>query len=157
MGLLESKRSAVGIWSNLLKNRDGRRRAKRHKDCYLEGASDVPAAGELPASPQNSRRSARAAANEAVDRPREPVEGAMDTTVAHNCWEASDQRRDTNAARSSGVCACARSYRVRFCAINRVRDGYGCTSAHNRQTPCAVLRDPVLSNLPIKRLSEPPG
>ena len=39
---------------------------------------------EIPASPQNSRRSARAAANEAVDRPGEPVEGAVDITTAHN-------------------------------------------------------------------------
>ena len=51
---------------------------------------------EIPASPQNSRRSARAAANEAADRPGEPVEGAVDITTAQICWEASDQRRDTN-------------------------------------------------------------
>jgi hypothetical protein len=33
---------------------------------------------------KNNRRSARAAANEAVDRPREPVEGAVEITTAHN-------------------------------------------------------------------------
>jgi hypothetical protein len=38
---------------------------------------------ENPASPQNSRHSTRASANEAVDRSREPVEGAMDITIAH--------------------------------------------------------------------------
>jgi hypothetical protein len=57
---------------------------KRPVDCCMEGASDVPAAGEIPASPQNSRRSARAAVNETADRPGEPVEGAVDITTAHN-------------------------------------------------------------------------
>lgn len=38
-----------------------------------------------------------------ADRSREPVEGAVEITTAHNCWEASDQRRDTNAAHLSGV------------------------------------------------------
>ena len=33
---------------------------------------------------KNSRRSARAAANEAADRPREPVKGAVEITTAHN-------------------------------------------------------------------------
>jgi hypothetical protein len=33
---------------------------------------------------KNSRRSARATAKEAADRPREPVEGAMEITIAHN-------------------------------------------------------------------------
>jgi hypothetical protein len=33
---------------------------------------------------KNSRRSARAAAKEAVDRPGEPVEGAVEITTAHN-------------------------------------------------------------------------
>lgn len=42
--------------------------------------------------------------HEVADRSREPVEGAVEITTAHNCWEASDQRRGTNAAQSSGVC-----------------------------------------------------
>jgi hypothetical protein len=33
---------------------------------------------------KNNRRSARAAANEAVDRPREPVKGAVEITIAHH-------------------------------------------------------------------------
>ena len=33
---------------------------------------------------KNSRRSARAAVNEAADRPGEPVEGAVEITTAHN-------------------------------------------------------------------------
>ena len=33
---------------------------------------------------KNSRRSARATAKEAEDRPREPVEGAVEITTAHN-------------------------------------------------------------------------
>lgn len=33
---------------------------------------------------KNSRRSARAAANEAVDRPGEPVKGAVEITIAHH-------------------------------------------------------------------------
>jgi hypothetical protein len=47
---------------------------------------------------KNSRRSTRAAIHEVADRSREPVESAVEITTAHNCWEASDQRRDTNAA-----------------------------------------------------------
>ena len=43
---------------------------------------------------KNSRRSTRAAIHEVADRSREPVEGAVEITTAHNCWEASDQRRD---------------------------------------------------------------
>ena len=57
---------------------------ERHGDCYIEGASDVPAAGEYPASPQNSRHPTRATAKEAADRPGEPVEGAVEITTAHN-------------------------------------------------------------------------
>ncbi len=40
--------------------------------------------GKFRPARKNSRRSARAAAKEAVDRPGEPVEGAVDTTTAHN-------------------------------------------------------------------------
>lgn len=51
---------------------------------YCKGASDVPAAGKIPASPQNNRRSARAAVNETADRPGEPVKGAVEITTARN-------------------------------------------------------------------------
>ena len=40
--------------------------------------------GKIPASPQNSRHSARAIAKEAIDRLGEPVEGAVEITAGHN-------------------------------------------------------------------------
>jgi hypothetical protein len=40
--------------------------------------------GKFRRARKNSRRSARAAAKEAVDRPGKPVEGAVDTTTARN-------------------------------------------------------------------------
>jgi hypothetical protein len=50
-----------------------------------QGASDVPAAGKKSGQPaKKSRRSARAAANEAADRPRKPAKGAVDITTGHN-------------------------------------------------------------------------
>jgi hypothetical protein len=40
--------------------------------------------GKFRRARKTSRRSARAAAIEAADRPGEPVEGAVDITTAHN-------------------------------------------------------------------------
>ena len=50
---------------------------------------------------KNSRHSARAAANEAADRSREPVQAQWIQPLPTICWEASDQRRDMK--RHSGV------------------------------------------------------
>jgi len=59
-----------------------------------EGASDVPAAGEYPARPQN-----KAPGKSSLQRRGRPAEVActsqVEITTGHNCWEASDQRRDT--------------------------------------------------------------
>lgn len=55
--------------------------------------------GRVRPAPQNSRRSARATANEAAletreNRPSELVEGTMEQPSALTSWEASDQRKN---------------------------------------------------------------
>ncbi|MGO9337367.1 MAG: hypothetical protein ACLPY1_07665 [Terracidiphilus sp.] len=61
---------------------------KRSANCYLEGASDVPAAGKYPGQPKEQQDPARATANEAAlkrgNRPEEPADGAVDITTALN-------------------------------------------------------------------------
>ena len=104
---------------------------------------------KYPASPQNSRHPARASTKEVVDRSGEPVEGAVEITTGRNCWEASDQRRD--AKRHS------KKWRFVLSGSQLLQAGIGIsglrlyrTIAHC--TTCAVSRETVLSNLPIRRL-----
>ena len=54
-------------------------------NCYFQGASDVPAAGENPGQPKEQQDPARATAKEAVPqkgKPAGPVAGAVDITTA---------------------------------------------------------------------------
>lgn len=67
-------------------------------------ASDVPAAGRIPASPQNADARREQPPTKWQTGRESLSRGAVEITTAHNCWEASDQRRGTNAALTSGVC-----------------------------------------------------
>lgn len=69
-------------------------------------------------------------------------------TTGRNCWEASDQRRD--AKRRSKE---RRFVRLERCCFEKIgiTSGDGFADAASRAT-CAVSREPVLSDLPIRRL-----
>ena len=66
----------------------------------------------------------------------------MEKTIGRNCWEASDQRRDTKR----------HLLKWRFV---RLDDGLTSLRLYPVQARCATCTDswePVLSNLPIRRL-----
>jgi hypothetical protein len=71
---------------------------KRSVNCYLEGASDVPAAGKYPGQPKEQQDPARATANEAALQKGKPAGRTCRRRGGYNhrphpIWEASDQRR----------------------------------------------------------------
>jgi hypothetical protein len=101
-----------------------------------------------PASPQHSRHSARAAAKVAADRPLGACEGAVETTAAENCWEASDQRRDAKRHfAESGVSCVWRHFSAEIVPLC-----YACTTKDEYRHTCNEQRKYVVSKLPIKRL-----
>jgi len=73
------------------------RPAERSVNCYMEGASDVPAAGKIPASPKNSRTRQEPTANEAAptrrNRPESLQQARWERPPPAIAWEASDQCR----------------------------------------------------------------
>jgi hypothetical protein len=76
------QKNAVTANAQVIENK---KRHKRSVNCYMKGASDVPAAGKNPGQPKEQQDPARASANDAAlkkgNRPEEPAEGAVDITT----------------------------------------------------------------------------
>jgi hypothetical protein len=124
-------------------------RFKRSANCYLEGASDVPAAGKYPGQPKEQQDPARATANEAAPPKGKPAGRPCRRRGGYNhrphpTWEASDQRRTAKRHSVESGVSCI------WCFLGQTPP---------RETPlpangtCQPRRLSVVSDLPIKRLT----
>ncbi len=123
---------------------------ERSRNCYVEGASDVPAAGENPGQPKEQQDPARDSANEAARQKGKPAgrtcrrRGGYNRRP-HSPWEASDQCRTAkrHPDGSGGLRVWAHPGQGNFRNLRRPA----------AQCPCQPSRLAVVSDLPIKRLT----
>jgi len=121
-------------------------------NCYLEGASDVPAAGEDPGQPKEQRDPARATAKVAAPQKGRPAGRTCRRRGGYNrrphpAWEASDQRRTAKRhSFGSGVCVSGET-------LGHFGQAETGLPRRNRKCPCQQPLLAVVSDLPIKRLT----